>query len=107
MDLREAGHLRDIDEGRVYGRPYEVADGTTIIPVVKPVGLFVVKDGRAQWQPAVDATRIAMLGISVGLVSVALAGLAMVRRPPWPDLYGEVSRRPPVSVITRRRRPGP
>lgn len=68
MNLRDAGRLRDVDvdESRVYGRHYE----------------------------AVDATRVAMLGISVGLVPVALAGLAMIRRPPWPDLHGEVSPAP-------------
>jgi hypothetical protein len=42
--------------------------------------------------PAVDAGRIAMMGILVGLVSAALAGVAMVRRPPWPDLHGDISR---------------
>ncbi|MEO3759356.1 hypothetical protein ABGB19_13840 [Mycobacterium sp. B14F4] len=88
MNLRDAGQLSkvDADPGRVYGQPYETADGATIIPVLNPVGVFVVKDGKAQWQPAVDATRITLMGIAVGLVSVTLAGLAMVRRPPWPDL---------------------
>lgn len=71
-----------------------------MIPVVKvrgdrakPVGVFVIKDGKATWEPAVDAERIAMMGILVGLVSATLAGIAMVRRPPWPDLHGDISRR--------------
>lgn len=71
-----------------------------MIPVVKvrgdrakPVGVFVIKDGKATWQPAVDAERIAMMGILVGLVSATLAGIAMVRRPPWPDLHGDISGR--------------
>jgi hypothetical protein len=34
-----------------------------------------------------------MLGILVGLASATLAGIAMVRRPPWPELYGDVSKR--------------
>jgi hypothetical protein len=112
MNLREAREAIDTlvpdgDASRVYGQPYETADGATVIPVAKvrgrikpgaddtrirlsakPVGVFVVKDGNATWQPAVDATRIATMGILVGLVSAALAGLAMVRRPPWPDLRG-------------------
>ena len=112
MNLREAGDVidtlvTDADASRVFGQPYETADGATVIPVAKvrgrvkpggddtrirlsakPVGVFVVKDGNATWQPAVDATRIATMGILVGLVSAALAGLAMVRRPPWPDLRG-------------------
>jgi hypothetical protein len=39
-----------------------------------------------------DGTRIALMGVLVGLVSAILAGIAMVRRPPWPDLHGEVVR---------------
>ena len=54
--------------------------------------MFVVKDGKASWEPAVDVTRIAVLGVLVGLVGTAFSTLAMVRRPPWPDLRGEVSR---------------
>ena len=57
----------------------------------KPAGVFVVKDGKAAWVPAVDTGRVAMMGILVGLVSATLAGVAMVRRPPWPDLHGDIS----------------
>ena len=117
MNLREAREAVDTpaadpDESRVFGRPYETADGTTVVPVAKvrtaskpgvvadsrfalgakPLGVFVVKDGKASFVPAVDAGRIAMMGIVVGLVSAALAGVAMVRRPPWPDLHGDISR---------------
>ena len=116
MNLREARDVIDTvtadpDASRVFGQPYETADGTTVVPVVKsrgrsllgvddprnrlsakPLGIFVVKDGKASFVPAADATRIAMMGILVGLVSATLAGVAMVRRPPWPDLHGEISR---------------
>jgi hypothetical protein len=102
MNMRDAGPLPgtldDDDATRVYGQPYHTPEGTTIVPVAKvgggALGVFVVtKDGTSTWEPAVDATRIAMLGITVGLVSAFLAGLAMIRRPPWPDLRGEVSPR--------------
>ena len=52
----------------------------------------MIKDGKAAFVPSPDVTRIAMMGILVGLVSAALAGVAMVRRPPWPDLHGDISR---------------
>ncbi|MFC3777157.1 hypothetical protein [Mycolicibacterium holsaticum] len=96
MNLQDAGQLlrrldADPDAARVYGQPYETADGTTVLPVTKPAGVFVIKDGRASWKPAVDTTRIAVLGILVGLVSTVFAGVAMVRRPPWPDLYGDIA----------------
>jgi hypothetical protein len=91
----------------VYGQPYETIAGVTVIPVAKvrgrakpsagdaelrlgakPVGVFVVKDGDVTWVPAVDSTRIALLGELIGLVAATFATLAMVRRPPWPDLRG-------------------
>jgi hypothetical protein len=116
MNLREARQVigsldTDPDAARVFGQSYETADGTTVIPVTnvrgaakpggrdgrfalsaKPAGVFVVKDGDATWLPAIDGGRIAMMGILVGLVSATLAGVAMVRRPPWPDLHGDISR---------------
>jgi len=115
MNLREAREVIDTlapdpDASRVYGQPFETADGTTVIPAAKlrgrgagaddsrirlsakPIGVFVIKDGKAEFVPSVDATRIATMGVLVGLVSAALAGVAMVRRPPWPDLHGDISR---------------
>lgn len=92
--------VSDADASRVYAEPYETADGATVITVTKvrgqrakPAGVFVIKNGRANWLPAVDGERVAMMGILVGLVSATLAGIAMVRRPPWPDLKGDVSPR--------------
>lgn len=80
----------------VYGTPQETPDGSVIVtvarvrgilrPAARPVGVYVVKDGQATWTPAVDANRIALFGQTIGLVSATLALLAIVRRPPWPDL---------------------
>lgn len=95
--------IADPHASRVFGQPHETADGTTIIPVakvrgrpgnheidapraVRPIGVFVVKDGKVTWEPAVDATRIALLGELIGLIAAALVGITMVRRPPWPDV---------------------
>ncbi len=112
MKLREAldSIVPDLAAAQVYGQPYETVDGVTIVPVARvrgkakpgtddaglrinanPVGVFVIKDGEASWVPAVDSTRIALMGALTGLVSATLATLAMVRRPPWPDLHGTVS----------------
>jgi hypothetical protein len=77
----------------VFGDIHETADGATIIAVTQPVGVFVVKDGKATWQSATDDTRIALFGILVGLVATILAGITMIRRPPWPELHGEVTKR--------------
>jgi hypothetical protein len=79
--------------GRVYGEPYHMADGGTVITVAKnragtsvPVGVFVIHGGKARWVPAVDANRIALIGVLTGMVAAVLASIAVLRRPPWPDL---------------------
>ncbi|MEE6169734.1 MULTISPECIES: hypothetical protein [unclassified Mycolicibacterium] len=89
---------------RVFGEPYQTPDGATIVPVSKvrhrrdgsrvtrALGVFVVKDGRPTWVPAVDATRLALMGELIGLVAATLATAAMIRRPPWPDLRADLSR---------------
>ena len=95
----------------VYSQPYQTADGATVIAVSKirgkvrsagdgpgeeiavrarPVGVFVIRGDDAKWEPAVDATPIALIGVLTGLVSATLATVAMVRRPPWPDLRGTI-----------------
>lgn len=84
---------------RVFGEPIE-RDGITIIPaaavrggagggggsdsegaggggtgfgiIARPAGAFVVRDGRAVWQPAVDVTRI-ILGAQAVLLAAILA----------------------------------
>jgi hypothetical protein len=94
----------------VYSEPYQTADGATVIAVAnvrgkvrpanadsleaaeeiavraKPVGVFVIHGGGVKWSPAVDPTPIALLGVLTGLIAATLATLAMVRRPPWPDI---------------------
>ena len=51
-----------------------------------PVGVFVVHGGNGRWVPAVDTNRIALIGVITGLISAVLASVAVLRRPPWPDL---------------------
>ncbi len=79
--------------GRVYGEPYRTADGVTVIPVAKvrgstatPLGVYVVRGEKASWVAAVDVNRVALLGVATGLLSGVIISLAMLRRPPWPDL---------------------
>jgi uncharacterized spore protein YtfJ len=98
---------------RVYGEAYETADGTTVIPVARvrkgrrgrgagaernghgpadaalgfaadPLGVFVVKDGQATWVPALDGNRIALIGVTTGLLAAVIGTLAVLRQPPWP-----------------------
>jgi uncharacterized spore protein YtfJ len=84
---------------RVYGDPYE-KDGATIIPAVtvyagggfgtgevrgetpsgtgggggaiaRPVGAYVIRDGKVSWKPAIDVTRMVLGG-------QILCGLALI-----------------------------
>jgi hypothetical protein len=73
---------------RVGGRTKPGAEDVDLRLMAKPVGVFVIKDGEASWVPVVDATRIPLMGELIALVSATFATLAMVRRPPWPDLRG-------------------
>ena len=110
MKLRDALDVLSVDgrASQIYGQPYETVGGVTIIPVAKvrgrlrparaadadqemairakPVGVFVVKDGNPRFVPAVDATPIALVGVLTGFVAATLTTLALLRRPPWPDL---------------------
>ena len=76
----------------VYGDPIATEDHSTVVPVTRvrggaasPVGIFVIRDGAATWVPAVDANRIAQIGVATGFAAATLACLAVLRRPPWPD----------------------
>jgi hypothetical protein len=77
-----------IDRGgaRFYGEPYQTPDGTTVIPVAKPNGVFVIREGKASWVPAVDANRIALIGVLTGLLAAVIGSLAVLRQPPWPRM---------------------
>ncbi len=71
---------------RGYGEPYQTADGATVILVAKPAGVFVIRDGQASWVPALDANRIALIGVLTGLLAAVIGTLAVLRQPPWPRI---------------------
>jgi hypothetical protein len=71
---------------RVFGEPYVTPDGVTVIPVEGPVGVFVVQGDGAQWVPAVDNNRVALLGVLTGLLAAVIGSLAVLRQPPWPRI---------------------
>ena len=78
---------------RVFGERIEL-DGVTLIPVAavrrckcnpsgekngkgcslssfRPVGLVIIRDGRVEWKPAVDLSRLALIGAAtLGLVAL-------------------------------------
>lgn len=90
-------HLPEGAGSVVYGEPHETPDGATVITAARvhsdgsgvtasPLGVVVIRGDRTQWVPTVNADRIALLGVLTGLLSAVIASLAVLRRPPWPDL---------------------
>ncbi|GAB2527972.1 hypothetical protein [Nocardia heshunensis] len=95
MTLRERlNELPALGGTLVYGEPHLTPDGDTIITVAavsawrgaRPVGVFVVRSGEVKWEAAVDASRIATIGVLTGLVAAALGTYAVVKNPPWPNM---------------------
>lgn len=84
----------------VFRDPVVTESGATVLPVCRvrgesaaPVGVYVLHGDQVTWRPAVDATRIARLGVLTGFVAAALGSLAVLRRPPWPDISIRISKR--------------
>jgi hypothetical protein len=79
---------------QVYGDPVVTANGDTVVPVsrhglfgtVRPVGVFLVHDGAVTWSAATDTTRVLLLAEVIGLATAVIGTLAVLRRPPWPEL---------------------
>jgi len=81
---------------RVYGDPYQ-EEGITIIPAAnvtggggggadvqgnggmgfgvraRPAGAWIIKDGDAQWRPAIDVNRMIFMGQLVAIVALLTA----------------------------------
>jgi hypothetical protein len=80
MDAQELlAQARDVAwSRRVFGEPI-AREAATVIPVaavwcfgliVRPIGVYRIKDGAVEWKPAVDATGIARGGQIVGIVAL-------------------------------------
>ncbi|MFI6869271.1 hypothetical protein [Nocardia sp. NPDC050406] len=96
MTLKD--RLQEIPEldGAVYGTPHETKDGSIVITVTRPgglfrtgprpMGVFVIHEGKVTFEPVCDTTRLGLMGELIGLVAVAFVTGAILRRPPWPEL---------------------
>jgi hypothetical protein len=95
----------------IFGEPYEASDGTVIFTVARtgwrdrpghPVGVYAIHAGTTTWTPAVDASRHRLIGVCTGLLAAVIGVLAVLRRPPWPEMTEKVMvslahSRPPAS----------
>jgi uncharacterized spore protein YtfJ len=87
----------DIRPGTVFGAPIQ-ADGATLIPTMsvrggvrarggnrdgagygvraRPVGVYVLRDGKVAWRPAIDVNRIIWGGQLLGMTAAIANGVA-------------------------------
>jgi len=95
--------IAGMEPGHVFGDPIE-RDGAMFLPVAKvaggggggndtegnggggfglsarPAGMFVIRDGGATWQPAVDLTRVILGGQLVVVVALLVLRSILKRR---------------------------
>jgi uncharacterized spore protein YtfJ len=88
---------------RVYGEPFE-QNGVTVIPAAavmgggggggdvegnggggfglkaRPAGAWIIKGDSVRWQPAVDATKLGLMGQLVAIVAILTVGRLVARR---------------------------
>lgn len=93
MDENWTGRLREgqvlLREGQVFGTPIE-REGVTLLPVVRlgrrgtprAMGAWVVRDGKAEWQPVLDLTRLIVMGDVVAIVALLVLRPLIARRRP-------------------------
>jgi hypothetical protein len=83
----------------VFNEPYQASDGTVVVAVSRtgwrnhpghPVGVYTIHAGSTTWTPAVDASRHRLIGVCTGLLAAVIGVLAVLRRPPWPEMTEKV-----------------
>ena len=105
MDVQQvlAGAQDAMAARRVYGDPYE-KNGVTVIPAAtvagggggggdsegnggggfgltaRPAGAWIVKGDSVRWQPAIDATKVALMGQLVAIVALLTVGRLAAKR---------------------------
>lgn len=83
----------------IFGEPYEAINNTVIVTVARkgwgtryehPIGIYTVRADSTTWTPAVDASQVALIGVCTGFVAAAISTIAVLRRPPWPEMTERV-----------------
>jgi hypothetical protein len=83
----------------IFSEPYEAHDGTVIVTVARmgwgdrpghPVGVYTIHAGNVTWTPAVDVSRHRLIGVCTGFLAAGIGVLAVLMRPPWPEMTEKV-----------------
>jgi hypothetical protein len=97
----------------VFGEPYEASNGSVIVTVSRkgwgsrpehPVGVYTVSAQGTAWTPAVDTSRLAMIGAATGFAAALISTIAVLRRSPWPEMTERVMTALAATRTTRGRR---
>ena len=89
MTETERAPVPDLHRGQVFG-PLVERNGVTLVPVIRvrrsgaarAIGAWVVKDGKAEWQPAFDLTAVIVTSNAVAVVAlIVLRRLFTSRKP--------------------------
>lgn len=83
--------MTDVD---VWSDPIRVDEATVVVVASRrarsgravPLGALTISAGETTWTPVSSPDLVGLAGIAVGFMSAALAGVAMVRRPSWPEM---------------------
>ena len=82
-----------------FGEPYEAANGAVIVTVSRqgrgnrperPLGIYTVSAQGTTWTPAVDKGRLLLILACAGFMAAVIGNLAILRRPPWPEMTERV-----------------
>jgi hypothetical protein len=76
-----------VGKGQVFG-PLIEREGVTLLPVARvrrsgaarAIGAWVVRDGKAEWQPAFDLTTVIVTSNAVALVALIVLRRQFARR---------------------------
>jgi hypothetical protein len=83
----------------IFSEPYQASDGTVVVTVSRTgwrnhsghaIGIYTIHAGTTTWTPAIDASRHRLIGVCTGLLAAVIGVLAVLRRPPWPELTEQV-----------------
>lgn len=79
----------------VFGEPYDTGKDAVIVIVSRKgwlhrseraVGIYTIRADGTTWTPALDSSLHALIGVCTGFAAAVIGTLAVLRRPPWPDL---------------------
>ncbi len=80
--------------GTIFSDPQVLSDGSSVIFVTgttwwgstRAIGMYTVAGSDTTWTPAMDSSRATLIGVCTGLIAATLGTIAVLRRPPWPDM---------------------